>query len=86
MTKPDFFIQKLYPNIYFVFKTIKWFLDLNFKILEILNIFIFRPYVIHQNKAIDLNFEMYMTITANNIFVLVKSVNFAKFSVKRRAI
>ena len=42
MTKSNFFnrtiILKLYSNIYFLFKTIEWFLDLNFKILEILNI------------------------------------------------
>ena len=90
MTKSNFFNQtiilKLFWNIYFLFKTIEWFLDLNFKILETLNRFIFRPHVIHQNEAIDLNFEMYMTTTANNTFVLVISVNFAKFSVKRRAI
>ena len=79
-------ILKLFWNIYFLFKTIQWFLDLNFKILETLNRFIFRPHIMHQNEAIDLNFEMYMTTTANNTFVLVKSVNFAKLSVKRRAI
>ena len=90
MTKSNFshqtIILKLFSNIYFLFKTIQWFLDLNFKILKTLNRFIFRPHVIHQNDAIDLNFQMYMTTTANNALVLVISVNFAKFSVKRRAI
>ena len=79
-------ILKLFSNIYFLFKIIQWFLNLSFEIVETLNRFIFRPHVIHQNEAIDLNFEMYMTTTANNTFVLVISVNFAKFSVKRRAI
>ena len=90
MTKSNFFNQtiilKLFWNKYFLFKTIKWFLDLNFKILETFNRFIFRPHVIHQNEPIDLNFEMYMTTTAYNTFVLVISVKFTKFSVKRRAI
>ena len=90
MKKSNFFSQtiilKLSWNIYFLFKTIKWFLDLNFKILEKLNRFIFRPHVIHQNEAIDLNFQMYMTKTANNPFILVISVNSAKSRVKRRAI
>ena len=90
MLKSNFFdqtiIPKLFSYIYFLFKTIKWFLDFNFKILETLNRFILRPHVIHQNEAIDLNFQMYMTKTANNPFILVISVNSAKSSVKRRAI
>ena len=90
MKKSNFFSQtiilKLSWNIYFLFKTIKWFLDLNFKILKTLNRFILRPHVMHQNEAIDLYFQMYMTTTANNTFVLVISVEIAKFSVNRRAI
>ena len=78
--------RKLFLNIYVLFKVMKWFLVLIFKILRTLNSFIFSPHVIYQNEAIDLNFQMYMTNTANNPFILVISVNSAKSSVKRRAI
>jgi len=79
-------LRKLFLNIYILFKKMKWFLVLIFKILKTLNSFICSPHVIYQNEAFDLNFQIYMTNTANNPFILVISVNFAKSSVERRAI